>query len=257
MNNTNKIPSIPCIILTTSEEMDIYNKKVTEAKFLPYSKTDNFKEYLLKVISAYRSGYKEFYSELLFSIDPGEKSGLMVFLDGYYLVSHCCYTKKDLLYKISRYVYYFQKNNPELIKLTFKFGRGILKMAQELVQDIINMYINRDNMHIFLIDEFKSSKIKINNRRKEKKISKDEASALILALRNGIEVDQNNLENIFNKIRSSKFKKKDFKFKKSENSHEEASVINDIVKKILNGKLSLYKSIEIIKQSKLNNNYIL
>ncbi|MFX0070277.1 MAG: hypothetical protein ACFFAO_04220 [Candidatus Hermodarchaeota archaeon] len=251
LNVNSKIPTIPCIILTTSEEM-VNFRSGNKVIFLPYSKNDNFEEYLLKVVAGYRIGYKDYYSDLLFSIDPGEKSGLMVFLDGYYLISHCCYKKSDLLYKITRYVFYFQKDNPELINLSFKFGRGILKMVQDLVKDVFNLFPDRKNMSVLLIDEYKSSQIKINNKDKERRITKDEVAALILALKNGVEVNLSNYSIIFNQIKSKKFKKEDLKFDIIKNTQAEPQFLSEVAEKILSGELSLKESINRINEKLLN-----
>ena len=255
LNISKKIPPSPSIVLTTTEEFKRRPNYHKNSNFLTYSNNDSFEEYILKVISAYRIGFKEHYSELTFSIDPGNKSGLVVFLDDYYLISHCCFEIHDLIGKIRTYIHYFQKDNPIFIKLTLKFGRGVLQITQDLVKQIYSIFKDRKNMKILLIDEFKSSKIKIHNREKEKKISKDEASALILALRDGIEVNQSNYNFIYNQIKSRTLKKEDFKKEKLENLNNKSiflEEIADIAEQVLNGNLSLYESSQMIKDIKVN-----
>lgn len=253
LNINKKIPPKPSLILTTTEDIDNLVKNHENVNFLSYSNNLNFEEYLLRVISAYRVGFKNFYSEITFAIDPGKKCGLMVFLDDYYLNSHCCFKTSDLITKIKLYTYYFQNRNPKLMNLTFKFGRGVLSITQELVQEIYKIYNGRKNLKIFLIDEFKSSKIKINYKIMDKKISKDETSALILALRDGIETNPDNYHIIFDQIKSRKLKKeenliKDFKV--IDDKKILLDKIAEIAEEVLDGKLTLTNSSQMIKDIK-------
>jgi hypothetical protein len=260
LNITKKIPPSPSIILTTAEDVKNLKKHHENVNFLSYVKNENFEEYFLKVISAYRVGYKDHYSEMTFAIDPGNKCGLIVFLDDYYLNSHCCFEKQDLLNKIKTYVKYFQKDNPHILKLTLKFGNGVLPVTQDLVQQIYQLFNESKNMTILLIDEFKSSKIKIKHRIKDKKISKDEASALILAFRDGIEINQDNYSAIFNQIKSRKLKREEYKKENFENINEIkkfSEEIAEIAEEVLDGNLTLTNSSEMIKKIKTNKNEIL
>jgi hypothetical protein len=177
----------------------------------------------------------------------------MVFLDDYYLISNCCFGQKELIKKIEFYVNHFQKDNPIIMKLTFKFGRGVFSTTQHLVKEIYNIFNKRINMKILLIDESKSSKIKVIHRKREKKISKDEVSALILALRDGVEVTQIDYVTAFNHIKSTKVKKEKDKSKNIENSKEKIDFLREIAEKILNGNLSLTESIALIKENHINN----
>ncbi|TFG29910.1 MAG: hypothetical protein EU532_02290 [Promethearchaeota archaeon] len=235
-------------------------KNNQNVNFLSYSNNDNFEEYVLRVISAYRVGYKDKYSEMTLAIDPGNKCGLMVFLEDYYLNSHCCFEKRDLISKIKIYIQTFQFNNPELMNLTFKFGRGVLTITKDLVEHVYRIFDERKNMKILLIDEFKSSKIKIKYKTRERRISKDEASALILALRDGIEINQENYRTIFNQITSRKVKKEAFKqvdFKITNEKTKFSEEIAEIAKEILNGNLTLSKASQMVKALKNNRNEIL
>lgn len=247
-----KIPRSPSIVLTTIEEFkkrENYHKK---GNFLTYSSEDSFEEYILKVISAYRIGYKDHYSELTFSIDPGNRSGLVVFLDDYYLISHCCFEIRDLIKKIKNYTQYFQKDNPDPMKLILKFGRGVLSLTRDLVDKIYSIFSDEKDIRILLIDEFKSSKIKIHNGDRENKISKDEASALVLALRDGIEVTKSNYNLIFNQIKSRTLIKEDFKKEMLNKKSIFLEEIADIAEQVLNGDLALSKSSQMIKDLKMN-----
>jgi len=253
---SNKIPISPSIVLTTLEEFKKHQNYHKNGNFLTYSSEKPFEEYILKVISAYRIGYKDYYSELTFSIDPGNRSGLVVFLDDYYLISHCCFETRDLIKKIKNYTQYFQKNNPDPMKLVLKFGRGVLSLTRDLVDIISTIFRDEKKMHILLIDEFKSSKIKISNKDKKHKISKDEVSALVLALRDGIEVTKKNYHLVFNQIKSRTLIKEDFKKVKLDEKSISLEKIADIVVQVLNGELSLSRSSQMIKELQTNKNNI-
>jgi len=255
INISKKIPPSPSIVLTTTADVKKLEKHHENVNFLSYSKNENFEEYVLRVISAYRVGYKDYYSEMTFAIDPGNKCGLIVFLDDYYLISHCCFEKRDLLNKIKHYIKYFQKDNPHLLEVSLKFGRGVLPVTQDLVQQIYHLFNETKNMKILLIDEFKSSKIKIKHKIKDKKISKDEASALILALRDGIEINQDNYIAIFNQIKSRKLKREEYKKENFETIKEKKIFSEEIAKiaeEVLNGNLTLTNSSQMIKEIKNN-----
>ncbi len=251
-----KIPSISSLILTTLEEFNNREYFQQNGNFITYSGEESFEEYILKVIAAYRIGYKDHYSELTFSIDPGNRSGLVVFLDDYYLMSHCCFETRDLIKKIKNYTQYFKRTNPEPMKLTLKFGRGVLSLTRDLVDIISTIFRDEKDISILLIDEFKSSKIKINNKKKGRKISKDEVSALVLALRDGIEVTQSNYHLIFNQIKSRTLIKEDFKKEKLDEKVISLEEIADIIVKVLNGELSLKESSSMIKEIQMNKNNI-
>lgn len=256
----NKFPTFPSIILTTLEEVKNREHFQKKGNFLTYSNEESFEEYILKVISTYRIGYKEHYSELMFSIDPGNKSGLVIFLDDYFLISYCCFEIRDLIKKIKNYVQYFKKNYPDSMNLVFKFGRGILPLTRDLVDIISSIFSSENDIKILLIDEFKSSKIKVYRKDKERKISKDEISALVLALRDGIEVNKSNYHLIFNQIKSKSSKQEVFKKDKQENLNKKSEIfeqIADIAAQVLNGELSLSESSQIIKEIQISKNNML
>lgn len=245
-----KIPNIPSIILTTYEEKDGFETKDNKIVILAYSRDEDFNEYILRVIAAFRIGFKEYYSKLTFSIDPGKRIGLMIFLDDFYLDSYCCYQRKELINEIRTHINLFQKNNPNLMKLIFKFGRGVISITFDLVEKIFNILQNRNNVSIFLIDEFKSSKIKINNQHSHPKISKDEAAALILALREGIEINQKNYLIIYKQLREKKMKNEEFRKKNYEEINKSIFTLKEIAEKVFNGELSLSDATEMMRTSK-------
>lgn len=245
-----KIPNSPSIILTTYEEKDGFETKDNKIVILAYSRDEDFNEYILRVIAAFRIGFKEYYSKLTFSIDPGKRIGLMIFLDDFYLDSYCCYQRKELINEIRTHINLFQKNNPNLMKLIFKFGRGVISITFDLVEKIFNILQNRNNVSIFLIDEFKSSKIKINNQHSHPKISKDEAAALILALREGIEINQKNYLIIYKQLREKKMKNEEFRKKNYEEINKSIFTLKEIAEKVFNGELSLSDATEMMRTSK-------
>ncbi|MFW9781938.1 MAG: hypothetical protein ACFFFB_06610 [Candidatus Heimdallarchaeota archaeon] len=245
-NIPNKIPNFPSIILTTVKELDRLLRINNRAIILAYSLNEKFEDYLLKVIASYRVGFKNNYNSLIFSIDPGNRIGLMVFLDDYYFDSYCFYEEDSIIKNIHATINYFQINNPHLMNLEFKFGSGVLSITQKLIDMIYKTIENENKTRIFLIDEFKSSKIKTLNKYRQKKISKDEISALILALREGIELNFNNYLSIFNQTKRKKSKINSFHQNKSKTLNEPLYPMEEIIKKILNNEFSLSDASQLI-----------
>jgi len=252
LNIGSRFPTIsgfPSIILTTYEELPKFSNLNKNSLFLPYIKEEKFEQFIKKVIAAYRIGYKKFYSKLLFSIDPGTKYiGLAVFLDDYYLNSHTIYGNQDLIEIIKDYITCFQKDNQKHLKLKFKFGRGFIAITKVLVEMLFNEFKNCKDFHCFLIDETRSSKIKILN--KKKKLPIDEISALILALRDGIEIRDENLSQIFSPIKFYKLNKEMYKIKYNNNSPNE-KFLRELIEKLVDGELSLKTSKEMLKNKSL------
>ncbi len=255
LNVRTKLPIHNSIVLTTSEEVHKFKKIFENVYFLPYSDGENFNHYILKMLAAYRIDYKDYYSELTFSIDPGTKHiGLVVFLDDYFLASHTIYDKNDFIKVIKEFITCFQKNNPNLINLQFKFGRGFARITIDLVKETYNSFKNRNRMKVFLIDESKSSKIKIQD--KSKKIrTKHEISALILALRKGLEINQTNYYKTIKQIKLEN--SNDIKGKEiiNEEINDSSSKLKEVIESILNNEVSLSESSELIKKPRMVVNF--
>ncbi len=243
LNIGDKIPNLPCIILTTLEEINNFenpNEKIVHIH--AYTQNNNFDKYILKILAAYHIDYKEEYSELTFSLDPGTKHiGLAVFLDDYYLNSHTFYDVDTLIEEISNYIEFLQKEGGDIMKLTFKFGIGVFSTALELVSNVYTFLKDRKYMKVFLIDESKSSKINFISGQ-EKKIPKDEVSALILALRDGIEINNQNYVKIFNDIKNKRIKLIHFKNHFQKENGESNDSLKKTIIKLLNRESSLSKS---------------
>jgi len=244
-----KIPEIPSIILTTSNDYNKLGNK-NRVNYLVYSKNVDFGRYFLHVIAAVRIGFKNYYSSLTFSIDPGKKLGLMVFLDDYYLDSYCCFEINDFFAIIQKYIDIFEEDNQALMKLNFKLGSGVLNITYDLVKQIYIIFQNRKDLRVCLIDEFKSSQFRLSGNKIGKKFTKDEISALILAFRLGIDVRFDNYEEIFKQLRMKKLFTGKIEKEKSGNCDEPLLSLEEIVENVLNGKLSLSNAIEIINSNK-------
>jgi hypothetical protein len=239
----NKIPNLDSIILTTSEDFKKIEVMSDFSKFLIFSEDEDFDSYFLKVLAAFRIKYKEIYSNLTFSIDPGKTIGLMIFLDDYYLNSFCCFKPDDLFNTIKLYFHTFHKNDSHLLYLTTKFGRGILSLTYKLVEGIFTLFQNSCFLRVLLIDEFGSSRIKfIQN--DTKKLSKDEISALLLSFRNGIEVNENNYIDIFSQIKKKKIREKKYQI-----NEESLHSLKEISERVLKGEISLSESIDLLKMN--------
>ena len=244
-----KIPEIPSIILTTSNDYNKLGNK-NRVNYLVYSKNVDFGRYFLHVLAAVRIGFRNYYSSLTFSIDPGKKLGLMVFLDDYYLDSYCCFETNDFFAVIQKYTDVFEEDNPALMKLNFKLGRGVLDITYDLVKQIYIIFQNRKNLRVCLIDEFKSSQFRLSGNTIGKKFTKDEISALILAFRLGIDVRFDNYEEIFKQLKMKKLFIRKTETEKPENHDEHLLSLEDVVEKVLSGKLALSNAIEIINSNK-------
>ena len=244
-----KNPIVPSLILTTSKEAPKFKNSSEKLRILPYSEEYNFHYYILKVLAAYRVGYEEYYSKLMFSIDPGTKQiGVVIFLDDFFLISHTFYDKKDFIEFIKDIINYFQDDNPNLMILKFKFGRGVLPLTFELLKNIFDLFNSRKKMKFYLIDESKSSKTKIKDKKKRVK-TKHELSALILSLRKGIEVNQSNYLRIF---KQSKLHDSNYIGDNNKNLGEfNNPIINlqELIDKILNNEMSLSESSEILHEN--------
>ena len=248
LSGLSKIPDISSLLLTTSKEIDRFAEHYKKLKILPYSKEENFKHYILKVLAAYRTNYKDNYTDLLFSIDPGSKQvGLVVFVDDYYFNSHTFYDENVIIDFIKDYIDCFQTDNPDLLQLTFKFGSGVLTFTAKLIEQIINIFQKRNKLKIYLINESKSSKIKIQNIKKRFR-TKHELSALIIALWSGVEVDSLDPLNSIKqyKILNLNNRKENEKLLKVVN--ESPIEVKDIIEKIINNDISLSQSAKMIME---------
>ncbi len=240
----NKIPKFHSVILTTSKEIQKF-KEVDEdiTKILSYAEGDDFNRFIFKVLAAFKVGYIENYYELIFSIDPGtEHFGLVVFLDDYYLKSFTFNDKDSLLQQIRDLVSYFQSENTNLPAIRLKFGSGVISTSIDLINMIYNIFKDREKLSIFIVDEKKSSQINLYI--KKTRFPKHEASALILALRNGTKIDKSNF------LKLMKRPKAFFLINRGvsaeiENNRNYMLKIKEIGEKVLNGELTLSQSLKI------------
>jgi hypothetical protein len=249
LNIKDKLPTIPSLILTTREELDRFKGSYKNLNFLSYYYKENFQHYILRVLAAYRIEYKDFYSELLFSIDPGSKRiGIVIFLDDLFFISRTIYDKTKFIDFIYNIVTCFQKNNPILINLKFKFGNGVLLLSIELLRKVFDVFDGRENMKVYLIDESKSSKSKFKDKFKRIR-TKHEVSALILSLRKGIEVNESNYYKVIKPNKITDLNHVNIKNNKNEQVSNHTSTLKLIIKKLLNNEISLSKSYEIFQKN--------
>jgi hypothetical protein len=123
----------------------------------------------------------------------------------------------------------------------------------EIIEDLF-YNINEHNLEIYLVNEDKSSKIKLHKLLKN--LSKHEASALILALRDGINVNRNNYKNIISQIKINGISKKKLTTERRDigllkNNFE---LMKQIFIKIIKSELSVEESYEIIREKSILNN---
>ena len=248
LNIRTKIPDIPnSIILTTMEEMSNFeNIDRVKGKILSYTNKEDFEQYMVKILAAKKIGNIK-YSELMFSIDPGTKHlGIVIYLNDFYLNSHTIYIRNRFIEKVRTYISALQKNNSNPLKLTFKFGRGIMPITLNLIEQLF-INIKEFTFRIILIDESKTSKYKIRDENR-KKIPNDEAAALIISLRDGYEITCDNYKKILKN--NSPMKNEEYPSKTAGYDSEFDSKLIEIAEAILSGNLSLSKSIELLKAEK-------
>jgi len=253
LNTKTKIPNIPSsTILTTFKEMiNFENVDRLKYKILSYAKEENFEQFIVKVLAVKKIGNKN-YSELVFSIDPGTRHlGLVIFLDDYYLNSHTIFDKDRFIEKIRIYVNAIQQTNPNPLKLVFKFGRGIMPITLNLIEQLFKNF-KKAKFRILLIDESKTSKYKIRDENR-KKIPKDEAAALIISLRDGSEITSKNYNTVLKQKRTNRKKSEEFHNKCTGYDHRINIKLIEIAENVLKGNLSLSKSIELLKAEEINN----
>ena len=239
LNFWDKIPNIPSIILTTSRELNQISSKNELIDVIPYSPKENIEKYFFKVLAAYRLGYRD-YEELIFSIDPGlNHIGLAVFLDDFYLNSQTILEKRNVVKDLILYEQSIQEDNSKKLNLIFKFGKGLFEITKGFINDIFNYY-EEERVHVYLIDETNSSKIRISCR--GKKFPKHESSAIILAFRKGIEVNSDNYEKIVSQSKITSQSKALFSIENQKKSLNLA----EIAEKVINGDISLKESYSLI-----------
>lgn len=257
--NFSDIKHIPqnSILLTTAKEAKKLNLKQSDLeRVVKYNENDDFDKYIFNALKVYRCGSKN-YSKLLFSIDPGKTIGLIVFLDGYFFYSKTFYSNQKLISNINQCVTYLDENNDEAIQIILKFGRGVLSLTLKLIKKIYELFQSQQkkDIRIFLINESKSSKLKLHQTFKN--LSKHEASALILALRKGIEVNQETYEYFFKLKKSNREIQTKMEEELAEISflNEHRDILIDLTMDLIKGKISIYKAYKIINQ-KTNNTHI-
>ena len=249
LNTKKKRLAIPRgIVLTTREEFQNRPEmNDLQANVLAYHKGKSFEGYFLRVLAACRVGFKEDYSQLTFSIDPGTKKiGLATFLDDYYLNSHTFHQRNNLLEKIHEYVRNLQTEGNNSLVLHFKFGEGVRSLTFDLISKIFSNFTAGNELRVSLIDESKSSKVRICNEHM-KRIPKHEASALVLASREGIQITKETYQGMISEMKAEKRRKKRLKKKQVECNKEETKELKKIAEGLLKGTLSLSQSLKMTK----------
>jgi len=245
LNIGEKVPVFSSIILSTLDETSYCYDEINDLVVLPYSKTQNFEQYILQVVAAYRIGYKEQYSNVMFSIDPGTKYiGVATFIDDYYLESRTLYTKEDTVAYIRKISNLLRFSDSKPLELYFKFGSGVLGLSYEIIQELFSKLNKEAIKNVYLVDEISTSKnrLTLNN----KKVPKHESAAIQLALRGGLKINESNFDQIFKKVKYEQIKnfsvKKDY-FNRLKDQNIDIKLIAE---KILNGNLSLSEAMNII-----------
>ncbi len=252
LNSRSKLPSHSSIMLTTLDEIHNFINIPEKLKILPYSNEKNFDYYILKVLAAGKIGFKDNYLGLTFSIDPGTTQiGIVVFLDDYYLQAYTVYENALFMEIINNFIICFQNEKSNHLKLNFKLGRGVIPITIDLLNLIYNTHKNRNGMKIFLIDEEKSSKIKFNFK-KRRINTKHEISALILALRKGVEVNINNYLRVIKYGKAQNSNNYNKEYNNLEETGEGMIYMKEIIDKLLRNDITLSKASQLLSEFKSN-----
>jgi len=243
-----KIPNIPSVILTTSKEssqIEIVNKDINLLEFMD---GDDINQYSLKFLAVFRLGYQD-YDNLLFSIDPGlNHIGIVAFLDDYFFDSTTLTDNSQVINYIKKYFDWIQQDNTNPLSLELKIGISLLETTQDLVNRAFSTFSNFLDMKVCLIDESNTSKIKISNQ--GKKFPKHEASALILSFREGLDVNNQNYKNTFQK--KTNLLNRELLSRYNEGFNKEYVVrFSKIAEEVIMGEKSLSESNKLIQN--LNN----
>jgi len=251
-NFGDKIPNIPALILTTEKELEKIKTKKKNHVILPYDGKEDFEKYVFDILKIHNCG-ANLHSELLFSIDPGDTIGLAVFLDGTFFYSHTFYSKKKLILNIQKCVEKIEeegKDRKNAIHILFKVGRGIFPFTLELIETIYETFLKKKGLVIYMVNESKSSKIKFH--KYFNNLSKHEISALILALRKGIKVDQNNYIKFFELKKENKEIKEKLEKELMDISFltKERELLKKLIFDLIHCKISIDEAFKIIEQKK-------
>jgi len=202
-----KLRNINGIILTTEKE---YNNTITPEnktdRFLVYSDTQDFEEYIMHILATHKFGFKKRYFELIFSVDPGKnKSGIAIFLDEYFLISKILHNQREFVDYIGKFISYFNSDKLKPIIIKIFFGIGVPRLVESLLE--ILSYEFKEFIPIFyLVDERNTSKMKYNKH--IFKISKHEISAIWIAIRGIKAIKSMNILNSNEKNSQSELPKK-------------------------------------------------
>jgi len=181
LNFGQKVRNFDGVVLTTQEEFERLPDEIQSDKFLVYSDSQDFEEYIMQILATHKFGNNRDYNEIIFSIDPGEnKTGVAIFLDEYFFISRIFYDQKKIVSEIKKFISYFKFRKSDAYKIKIFFGIGVPSLVESLLDALTEEF--KENPPIFyLVDERKTSKIK--HRKKILNITKHEISAIWIAIR--------------------------------------------------------------------------
>lgn len=235
LESVNALPFKNSLIVTDNEGMEKikqsenYQNCASLYSIIDYEVYPNFTSLILNVLRVLYDIHE--FSTLLVAIDPGQKDiGMAYFLDSNLIYTETVHSKAKVISRINMSAASFAPTEIEV-----KVGKGSIRS----LRDILRVLTDEDSLispiHIFLVDEFGSSKqngIYIQNTKAfypeyKKSITKDEQAAIIIGYRIGKELTASNLEFLFNKEAHS----------------AELKHIQKLSRKISTGKLSLSREL--------------
>ncbi len=241
-----KIPNDASLILITKKEFVelTAKKKVTKnANFLYYdTSSGEFSKYIFKVVKEFRITVNRI-SEVLFSIDPGEKLGFAIFVQSYYLYSRTFYKLSELIDDIRKCIDYLEGKNRNQLKIQIKVGRSSNKIMSQILINLFTVFEGMKKLEILLVNEENTSKFKLH--KKIDGISKHEASALIIALREGKKVLKTNYNALLSQIPYSQFTKSDLNRENEDMifTKERKEIVSEIFVKLIKGDITINEAL--------------
>ncbi|MHA1342063.1 MAG: hypothetical protein ACTSRZ_14710 [Promethearchaeota archaeon] len=263
MLDESRLPRFECLIVSDFEGINYFqhlphfDERKNYFTFLNYENFPNYNILYINIIKSLRS--IEDFDKLTCSIDPGEEYiGVAYFLDNYLLSTDVFYDLESMLENINLYILSL---NPSLLE--FKIGRGNSKP----LRDTLNLFLNSNEkstlnknfkiqfnaFNIYLVDERGSSKVKKpkeyyfqmqNYLYPTQRLSKHEKAAIIIGMREGLQLDLKSFQKILKRNFSlSEIKRtQDISRKKTNGLF---SISREMALNVLEGNISMENAIEL------------
>lgn len=207
LESADSLPMKNSLIVTDNEGSEIikesekYQNCSSMYSIMNYEVYPDFNSLLLNVLRELYGIQK--FTTLMVAIDPGQRDiGIAYFLDQTLIYTEIVHSPEKVTHRINISVASFKPTD-----INLKVGRGSLRSLRDTLRVLTDEENLIQPMHIYLVDESGSSKqngIHIQNTQAfypgyKKSITRDEQAAIIIGYRPGEELNNADLEYIFNK----------------------------------------------------------